>query len=205
LLKTYYFKKVFKMDYPINERTKIMKKLKKLNVIFMAILMILWNVTFLDVSAGDDLVTTAAVNVEVEIESVFGFKIGAAESDQKLYPLSEEEAKRKGKLNIEVTTNRGTPWVIRAESEGLYSDGQTGYGTPLVISTYGDSLKGGTVKDMQLTPTPKSIYTAGSNERYVDNFLVESDFEVKKDAIPFAVGTYTGSIKLTMTETAFPR
>lgn len=153
-------------------------------------------------ACADDLETEKTIDVEVEVDGVFGFRINSDEYDQTLYPGSALRNEQLGELHIEVTTNRGAPWSIQAECPGLVGGNQTGYGSsgvPLIMSTYATG-GGTTVTDMELTAHPKSIYTSSSSEWFARELLIHGAFEVRQDVVSNLVaGTYRGFITLTMT------
>lgn len=181
-----------------------MKKLLVTSIIILTLLgigAISWS--------ADPLETKKTIDVSLEVPDVFGFQIESEEYDQTLYPHSDIDGERQGEFHIKVTTNRGDYWTVQAECPGLFRAGEeTGYGVPLTISTFGTAVSpvsGKTVTDLMLDASPKSIYTSSGNERYVNDFLINSTFEVKKNVLPLAGGSYHGFMTLTMTGAIAPR
>ena len=183
-----------------------MKRFIKISVVAVAVLSISALACADDVLKREDV----PVAVTLDVAEVFGFRIGADQYNQSLYPNSDDATKHYGYLHIAVSTNKGSSWAIQAECDGIYKEGQTGLdatSVPLVISTYptrGNPLQGVTVANMELIDTPQPIYTSSLNEVFIKDLLVYTRFNVKEDALPLGQGIYRGSIMLTMTGAPAP-
>ena len=171
---------------------------------FKHIITILGSLVMLSSSGAiyaDRIINEADITIHCSVDSQFGMEIWEDDLIQELPEVTPGEA-TSGDIMIMASSNRSKPWSIKASCIGLTGSSKDNSDVlPVVISTYkgDDELKGTFFEDIELSETPRTIYSSGETEISCAGLMVGCMFFVRTKA-DTREDLYTGKILLTLTE-----